>query len=213
MKDLNNDDRMRSIVEIGNNHIRYYNEILKISNISRTWIFRFQNVEKKKFEKEKEEYENAKKIYEAVETEKKNGITRILLIITAVSLLASILSFSFKSITAGILLLCLTGVLSCIAYFVYKRNTDYPQSPPLEKPFPERFGLGIEMNSGYVSIFAATGDEGVKALRKLQDDIEEADIHKESTIFNMNDYKITVENNDGIISTGEKTENNFYGAR
>lgn len=45
---------------IGDNLIRYQNETLKISNISRTWIFRFQNVEKRKFEEERTAYNNAK---------------------------------------------------------------------------------------------------------------------------------------------------------
>ena len=39
LADINN-------VVIGDNRVKFYNEILKISNISRTWIFRFQNVEK-----------------------------------------------------------------------------------------------------------------------------------------------------------------------
>ena len=36
-----------SNIEIDKNNISYENEVLKISNISRTWIFRFQNKEKK----------------------------------------------------------------------------------------------------------------------------------------------------------------------
>lgn len=48
-----------SNIEIDKNNISYENEVLKISNISRTWIFRFQNKEKKAYELEKENYERA----------------------------------------------------------------------------------------------------------------------------------------------------------
>ncbi|MCH5209796.1 MAG: hypothetical protein J1F01_02425 [Oscillospiraceae bacterium] len=207
MTNLKNVDNVSNIVEIGNNHIKYYNETLKISNISRTWIFRFQNVEKKKFEEEKIAYANAKSRYEASEIRKKNETVRNILIATAVSLIFSLVCFSFKAAAGAVMFLCLTGVLAYIAYRVYKRNTAYPYSPPLERPFPDKFGLGIEMNSGYRTIFTAIGDTGVRALRKLQNDIDDADVHKETTVFNMNDYNITVENNDGIISTGDNAEN------
>lgn len=61
-----------SNIEIDKNNISYENEVLKISNISRTWIFRFQNKEKKAYELEKENYERAKKNYELREKYKKN---------------------------------------------------------------------------------------------------------------------------------------------
>lgn len=47
-----------------------------------------------------------------------------------------------------------------------------------------------------------TQGDSSRALRKLQNNIDAADVHKQTTIFNMNDYKTSVENNDGVISTG-----------
>ncbi|MEY8333912.1 hypothetical protein AALB53_12515 [Lachnospiraceae bacterium 47-T17] len=69
--------------------------------------------------------------------------------------------------------------------------------------------LGIEMNSGHSVYFTATGDDGVKALKKLQDEIEDADMHQDMIYFNMNDYNISVRNNDGIINTGDFTNNAY----
>ena len=71
-------------VVIGENRIKYYDEILKISNISRTWVFRFQNVEKRKFEEEKRAYKNAKTQYEENEARKKKESIRNILIGAAI---------------------------------------------------------------------------------------------------------------------------------
>lgn len=50
-------------IEIGRNYLRYYDEIVKISSISRTYIFRFSNRERKAYENEVAAYENDKKFY------------------------------------------------------------------------------------------------------------------------------------------------------
>ena len=210
MPNLKNAENINSIVEIGNNHLKYFNEILKISNISRTWIFRFQNIEKKKFEQEKAAYENAKSIYEASETKKKNESIRNILIVAVAFVFFAILAFSFELIGVGILFLVCTGFFAYLTYRAYNRNTKYPYSPPIERPFPDKFGLGIEMNSGHVTTFTAIGDDGVRALRKLQNNIDDADVHNQPTVFNMNDYNITVENNDGLISAGDNSTNVFH---
>ena len=194
-------------VVIGENHIKFYDEILKISNISRTWVFRFQNVEKRKYEEQKLAYRNAKSRYEECETQKKEDTIRNILIGAVISLFISVLGFSFRTVTVGLMCLCITGVLAYVAFRVNKREIIYPYSPPAEKMFPDKFGLGIEMNSGYKVTFTAIGDDGVRALRKLQNDIEEADVHKDIIYFNMNDYNISVENNDGIINTGDFANN------
>lgn len=89
-------------------------------------------------------------------------------------------------------------------------DIEYPKLPPKERPFPDKFGLGIEMNSGYMTTFTAIGDDGVRALRELQNEIDNADIHMSPTIFNMNDYNVTVENNEGVISTGDYAKNTMY---
>lgn len=210
MTDLKNGDNVNNIVEIGNNHIKYYNEILKISNITRTWIFKFQNVEKRKFEQEKLAYANAKAQYEATEKQKKNDFLKKSIFAAIVFLIVSIFAFSSQKNLIGLLFLCCTGISFFQAYSAYKKDINYPYLPPAEKMFPDKFGLGIEMNSGYKVTFTAIGDDGVRALRKLQIDIDEADVHNTTTVFNMNDYKITVENNDGIINTGGSTKNIFH---
>ena len=194
-------------VVIGENRIKYYDEILKISNISRTWVFRFQNIEKRKFEEEKRAYQNAKTQYEKCEAQKKRDSIRNLLIGAAISLFISLSGFSAKSAVAGFLFLCVTGILAYLAFGVYKREINYPYPPPAERMIPDKFGLGIEMNSGHKITFTAIGDDGVMALRKLQNDIEDADVHKGIIYFNMNDYNISVENNDGVINTGDFANN------
>lgn len=196
-------------VVIGDNRIKYYEEILKISNISRTWIFRFQNVEKRRFDEQMRDYRNAKERYEENERQKKKALLRNLLISAVVSLLCSILFIANDAGALGFLFLCLTGVLAYVAFRVYNKEIIYPYGPPREGSFPDKYGLGIEMNSGYKATFTAIGDDGVKALRKLQSDIEDADVHKDIIYFNMGDYNITVENNDGIINTGDFAKNTY----
>lgn len=194
-------------VIICDNWIRYYGETLKVSNISRTWIFKFQNIEKRKFEEQMLAYRNSKTQYEEMETLKKKKSVRNNIIGAGILFLCSSLLFAFEFGAFGFLSLCVTGLLAYVAYKVYKQEIIYPYQPPKERIFPDKFGLGIEMNSGHKVTFTAIGDDGVNALRKLQNDIEEADIHKGIVYFNMGDYNITVENNDGIISTGDFANN------
>lgn len=196
-------------VVIGENRIKYYDEILKISNISRTWIFKFQNIEKKEFEEKKRAYENAKTQYEEYETRKNKESIRNILIGIVICLVISVLSFSVKSVIVGLWFLCISGVLVYMAFKIYKRKIIYPYSPPVERMFPDKFGLGIEMNSGHKVTFIAIGVDGMRALKKLQNDIEDADVHKNIIYFNMNDYNISVENNDGIINTGDFANNTY----
>lgn len=201
-----------NVIEIGNNRIKYYNEILKISNISRTWIFRFQNIEKRNFEKAVLAYEEARDRYEEKRTAERNEAIRNNVIGVVILLLFAIFAFSLKLTVIGFLLLGILVFFAYRAYQSYNMDVEYPKSPPKEKPFPDKFGLGIEMNSGYITIFTAIGDDGVKALRELQNGIDNADMHMAPTIFNMNDYNVTVENNEGVISTGDYAENMMYRA-
>ncbi len=196
-------------VVIGENRIKYYDEVLKISNISRTWIFKFQNIQKQKFEEQKLAYKNAKTQYEVRETQRRKESIRNILIGAVFSLLFSMLVFSLRLGGIGLLCLCIAGIFCYAAFREYKKEIIYPYQPPTERMFPDKFGLGIEMNSGYKTIFTAIGDDGVTALRKLQNDIEDADVHKGIIYFNMNDYNISVENNDGVINTGDFA-NNIY---
>lgn len=196
-------------VVIGENRIKYYDEVLKISNISRTWVFKYQNHEKKKFEEQKLAYLNDKNQYELRGAQRKKESIRNILIGAIITLIISVLVFLSWSVNVGFLCLCITGVFVFMAFREYKREVIYPYQPPTERMFPDKFGLGIEMNSGHCTIFTAMGDDGVTALRKLQNDIEEADIQKDIIYFNMNDYNISVENNDGVINTGDFA-NNIY---
>lgn len=63
------------------------------------------------------------------------------------------------------------------------------------------------MNSGYSVYFTAVENNGLLALRNLQQDINNADTQQGITVFNMNDNRVSVENNEGIISTGQQSDN------
>lgn len=209
MPNIKNVDNIENTVIIGDNHVKFHNEILKISNITRTWVFKFQNIEKRKFEQEKQAYENAKARFEQDETQKNKETIRKVLIAAAILLLISIIAFSSRSIAIGILFLCITGILAYVAYQIYQRKPYYPYSPPTERAFPDKYGLGIEMSSGYVITFAAIGDDGNQALKNLQNNIEDADINNNIIYFNLNENNVTVEKNDGYINIGDYANNIF----
>jgi len=192
---------------IGKNCIRYYNEVLKASNVSRTWIFRFHNVEKKAYEIRQRKYEESKKNYERMaEQNRKNQINFYFILTGILVFICLILVGTNNSVVASVFFL-LAIIIGFLGYLEYKKKkSEYPEAPPIGDSFPDKYGLSIEMNSGYVSTFTAIGKEGVRILRKIQDDINDADTQQEVTI-NMYDNSITVENNDGIISTGDNTEN------
>lgn len=196
-------------VIIGDDSIKYYDEILKISNISRTWIFKFENIEKKRFEKQMQDYSDAKYQYEREENQKKKDSLRNNFIAAIIVLLISILCFSVGSVVLGFLALILTIFLVYIIYKTYIKSCIYPYQPPREERFPDKYGLGIEMNSGHKATFTAIGREGITALRKLQNDIEKANVQKGIIYFNLGDNNITVENNDGVINTGDFASNQY----
>lgn len=196
------------MVVIGNNHIRYYDEVLKISNISRTWIFRFQNIEKKKFEEAVRAYKNNESKYKASEIQRKKESIRNKLICLLVFIVLLVLCMSLKFSVGVLVFLCLSGVFAILAYIAALKDIeDYPYPPPQEGLFPEKYGFGIEMNSGHIVTFTAIGDDGIKALRELQNNIEKADVYKTTINFNLNENNITVENNDGLINTGDYANN------
>lgn len=200
MKNLN------SSIEIDKDNICYGSEVLKISNISRTWVFRFQNKEKKAYESEVMKYEIIKRNYEIKEKYKKKEDVKkysVLCILTALFAI-NILRVNIL----GLLFLAISVACGFIAFKKYKKDIKYDQEPPVKKEFKNKFGLGIEMNSGYVVVFAADGKEGEKALKKLQNDIKNAYTHSEKTVFNMNEYNVKVEGDiDGIINLGDDNVN------
>ncbi len=199
MRNINN-------IEIDKNSICYGDEVLKISNISRMYIFRFQNVKKKEYDREKQRYEDLKRYYEVREHNKKKLEIRNYSI---ACILIGIFSFCVLETTPwGLAVLGGSIICGLMAIKTYRRKIKYDQEPPEEKFFPEKFGLGIQMNSGYYAVFAAEGTEGRDALRKLQEDIKNADVHNEKTVFNMNKYNVQVEGDiDGIVNLGNDNIN------
>lgn len=198
--------KFSSNIEIDKNSICYGNEILKISNISRTWIFRFQNKEKKAHDIEKLKYEEAKKQYESMEQWNKNSWIKRYTIACIITGIFSI--YLLETTLWGLLLSAISAICGFLAVKKYRKDIKYDKAPPEEKEFPNKFGLGIEMNSGYVAIFAAEGEKGVHALKKLQNDIKDADAHNAKTIFNMNEYNVKVEGDvEGIVNFGDDSVN------
>jgi len=197
---------VNSNIEIGNNFIRFHNKSLKLSSIARSWIFKFQNIEKKEFEKAKIEYENAKVRYEERKIRERADRVKYYFIAAIISGCIALFLF-FTMGVIGIIPLIIAGICAYMSYQTKNENVAYPYPPPTERPFPDKFGLGIEMNSGYTEMFTAIGKSGVIALSELQRDIDEADKRQGITVFNMNDNRITVENNDGIISMGDYSDN------
>lgn len=199
---------VNGIIEIGKNCIKYSNDMIKISNISKTSIFMFQNREKRAYEERKRAYEREKASYEIEVSRKKKEKMNIYIIATIVILLVSLLAFSSNT-TMGAILLIVAIVCGLLAYTESKKDVFYHLPPPQEENHPDKYGLSIEMNSGSTVYFTAIGKDGAQSLRKLQNEINDADTQQEITIFNMNDNRITVENNDGVISTGDNAENNI----
>lgn len=198
--------KINSNIEIDKNCICYGNEVLKISNISRTWIFKFQNKEKKEYQVAKINYEIAKEKYEVTQRYKKR---QEVIKYSIMCILTGLVSFyiSWKTII-GILLLVFAIICAFITFKKLIKKINYDEEPPKEKKSPNKFGLGIQMNSSYVVVFTAEGVEGIRALKKLQNDIKEADIHNRKTIFNMNEYNVKVEGDvEGIVNFGDDNIN------
>jgi hypothetical protein len=206
MKQYENDN---NVIKIEKNWICYYDEILKISNISRIWIFMFQNQERKSYEEKKRVYENDKKSYEANETRKKNEQTRNYSFIAIGIILISFFVIS-KATFLGILILIAGGICGYMAYRTSQRKVEYYLSPPQEGSFPEKYGLGIQMSSSYTAVFSAIGNEGLQSLRDIQRRINEADTHQGVTVFNMNNVSFEGDKkiiNEGILSVGDNNNN------
>lgn len=102
-----------SNIEIDKNSICYGNEVLKISNISRTWIFRFENKEKKAYEVAKAKYELIKEKYELREKYKKNADIKKYSI---ACIITGFLAIYFLTITIyGLLALAISIICGCMA--------------------------------------------------------------------------------------------------
>jgi len=205
---------MNGNIEISKNCVRYNDEILKISNISRTWIFRFRNRERIAHENAKREYETAKARYLLNEAHRKNKRRNKYIATAIILLVVSIILFILLA-HIGIVFLFGSAICGFVAYRVAKKNISYDFLPPQERAFPDKYGLGIEMNSTYVTYFTAIGYDGQQTLRKIQQEINDADTQGGTMIFNMNENHISVENNDGNISIGGNANNSVenYGGK
>lgn len=172
-------------IEIRKNYIHYCDESLKISNISRISILHFFNKEK----------------MEAVHIieQKKKG----LIFVTLGAIFAFLLSliWFFDGSITGLFFLLIAAVCGFFCYQIVQEIAKLKS-----KEFPNKYGLKIEMNSGYSAIFTAIGQEGEKTLQLIQKKIEDADT-QQGTIINLSENHITVENNNGNISTGDNTKN------
>lgn len=60
-------------VRIDRDSVRYGDDIIRVSNISRMYIIKFFNRKRKKYEDDLKKYENDKRIYEILETNRKNS--------------------------------------------------------------------------------------------------------------------------------------------
>lgn len=205
-----------SEIKIDSDYIRYGDNIIKNSNISRMYIVKFYNKERENYRRALKKYEENKRFYEAVERDRKITKLRNSIVIGVLFCLAAIFILrsaedafaqinTFKIVSGfcfGIAAICIL-----IAFFTFRKKIEYHVAPPEEEPFPERHGLFIELNSGKSVVFTALDELGKQSLRILRDNIIEASSQQKPLVFNMTENHISVENNDGIIALGDHTDN------
>lgn len=203
-------------IKISCDCIRYGDAIIRVANISRMYIVKFFNRDRQKYHDALEKYENDKRIYEIVESNKKASKLRNCIITAILFFLMSVVLFQTVGRTAEqitpikvIEVLCIVVSAVCIlmAILTFRKNVAYGVEPPAEKTFPDRHGLFIELNSGKSVVFTALDEIGRQSLRILRDNINDAALQQSPIIFNMTENHISVENNDGIISTGDEADN------
>jgi hypothetical protein len=115
----------------------------------------------------------------------------------------SIISFLSSSIF-GLVLLVVAGVCGFLAYQAKYINFEYKQPRPQRSNYPEKYGLCVNMNSGFSSYFTASKNEGLIALRELQELINGADENREQIIYQ--DNRVTIENKDGVTVVGDNNK-------
>ena len=200
-----------NVVYIKRNCICYNDEILKISNISRMSIKTLFNRKRHEYEMAVNQYWRYRQWYESNEKSKKINRVTISVVLAIIFILLSLVSFNSSAFpfTYSVGLIFILGTIICLILAVISgiKSVNYPVAPPLEEPFPDTHGLFIEMNSGYLVVFTAIDEIGKVSLRRLQDQINEADVLKEPMVFNMMENHIEVEQNDGIINMGDYAKN------
>ncbi|MCL2253514.1 MAG: hypothetical protein FWC09_03645 [Lachnospiraceae bacterium] len=187
-----------SNIKIGDNFIRFENNSIKLSSVARTSLFKYRNIE---YEEARKEYKREKEHFER----ERNNRVIIYFFATLVLILIATLLLSNELNSFGIVALIAAGICF-IAYRVKKGDSAYPFAPPKKRDYPDRFGLGVELNSGYMEIFSALGTDGQIALNDLREIIDEATERKGVINFSMIDNSITVKNKDGIINFGDDSE-------
>lgn len=201
------DDR----IYIEKNCVRYHDDIIKISNISRMYITKFYNEKKHQYNEALSRYEYHKKWHEDNEKQKKRNRVIGCIVLAVVCLLAAVVIpyqkiISFPQFT-GTSLIVAACIFLIFAVIFSRKNTAYKQEPPQKEPFPDTHGLFIELNSGNSVVFTAVDDMGRDALRSLRDQINKSDVLRETVTFNMVDNHIEVETNEGVVSLGGHTKN------
>ena len=163
-------------------------------------------IKKKAYKEAKEKYEVLKRNYELRAKYRKKSDIKKYSIICAISGFSAI--YVFNTTMSTLIALTISVIAGLTAVQTYKKDINYDEAPPVEKKVPNKFGLGIEMNSGHLTIFTAEGEKGEDALKQLRDDIKYVDIHNEKTVFNMNEYNVKVEGDvDGILNFGDDNIN------
>jgi len=183
---------------ISGNSVSYSDEILKISNISRMSIVIYEN---RNYLNALKQYNDSKRKHEQGQDE----THRYFSIGSVIVLFISFVAFVLGSIAFGVILLIAAGIGGFIAYQAKYVNFKYKGSSPNRKDYPERYGLCVNMNSGFSSYFTASKDEGLDALRELQKLINEADEKSNDTII-YQDNRVNVENRDGVINLGDNND-------
>jgi len=182
-------------IAIGNNSISYYDEVLKISNISRTSIVIYEN---KDYQKAIKHHDDKKQAHD----KKQNDLFLAFCGGTLLTLFISVVSFLNSSTVFGFILLITTGICGFFAY--HAKHTDFKDKRPKRSDYPERYGLCVNMNSSYSSYFTASGEDGLVALRELQKLIDEADERNDTIVYQ--DNRVNIENKDGVLNIGDNNE-------
>lgn len=202
-------------IEISGDSVQYGDAIIRTANISRMYIVKFFNQRRKQYQEDLAHYEDRKRIYEIVEKRQKTTKVRIC---AGAAIVLALLAFLIWRNAAGretaqtSTAICIGAAVICglIALFAAQKDITYNEQPPEEEAFPDRHGLFIELNSGRNVIFAAEDEMGKQSLRVLRDMINDAIRKQNAAVFNMTENHISVENNDGIISTGNDAKNAVY---
>lgn len=202
-------------IKISGDSVQFRDTIIRTANISRMYIVKFFNQRRKQYLDDLAQYEDRKRIYEIVEKRQKTTKVRIC---TCAAIVLVLFAFLLWRNAAGReaaqtpSVICIGAAVFCalIALFAAQKDVTYHEQPPTEEAFPDKHGLFIELNSGKNVIFAAEDEPGKQSLRVLRDMINDAAQKQNTVVFNMTENHISVENNDGIISTGNDAENVVY---